>query len=79
MPTVLVAEGFIFKFYSNDHEPIHIHVFKDGHKAKYSLFPVELIENQGFKATEIKSIESMIEENQDNIAEHWNQFFNKSR
>lgn len=79
MPTILVAEGFIFKFYSNDHEPIHIHVLKDGHKAKYSLFPIKLIENQGFKTNEIKTIESLIEVNQDNIAKHWNQFFNRNR
>ena len=33
MPTVFILFGFAFKFYSNDHEPLHIHVLKDGHKA----------------------------------------------
>lgn len=79
MPTVLVVAGFIFKFYSNDHEPIHIHVLKDGHKAKYSLFPVKLIENLGFKPTEVKLHLSIIKDNQDAIAESWNLYFNKSK
>jgi hypothetical protein len=26
MPTVLRVEGFVFSFYSNDHEPPHVHV-----------------------------------------------------
>ena len=79
MPTVLIVFGFVFKFYSNDHQPIHIHVLKDGHKAKFSLFHVELVENIGFKLSEIKLMESIIEENKEVIAEHWNRFFNKSK
>ena len=76
MPTVFILFGFVFKFYSNDHEPIHIHVLKGGSKAKFTLFPVQLIENIGMKPSEIKLIESIICENQEVIAEHWNRFFN---
>lgn len=79
MPTVFIIFGFTFKFYSNDHEPLHIHVLKGGHKAKYSLFPVSLVENQGLKPSELKLVESIIEENQELIAEHWNRFFNKCK
>lgn len=79
MPTVLIIFGFVFKFYSNDHQPIHIHVLKDGHKAKFSLFPVELEENIGFKQSEIKQMESIIEENKEVIAEHWNNYFNNDK
>ncbi|MBQ3439037.1 MAG: DUF4160 domain-containing protein [Bacteroidales bacterium] len=32
MPTIFIVFGFCFKFYSNDHEPVHIHVTKDGHE-----------------------------------------------
>ena len=78
MPTVLIVFGFVFKFYSNDHQPIHI-VLKDGHKAKFSLFPVELEENIGFKLSEIKQMESIIEENKEVIAEHWNNYFNNDK
>ena len=79
MPTVFILFGFIFKFYSNDHEPLHIHVIKGNAKAKFTLFPVQLVENHGLKPAEIKLVESIIEENQEVIAQHWNRFFNKSR
>ena len=47
-------------------------------KQSSPFFPVELIENNGFSVSEIKLIESVVEENQEVIAEHWNRFFNKS-
>ena len=79
MPTVFILYGYVFKFYSNEHEPLHIHVLKDGHKAKFSLFPVELIENYGLKTTEIRLVASIIEQNRESIAEYWNRYFNKSK
>lgn len=79
MPTIFRVFGYIFKFYSNEHEPIHIHVIKGGSKAKYTINPVELIENEGFNPAEIKMIESIVEDNQEVIAEHWNKYFNKAQ
>lgn len=76
MPTIFVLFGFRFMFYSNDHEPIHVHVVKGNAKAKFTIFPVKLVENNGLKASELKLVESVIEENQEIIAEHWNKFFN---
>lgn len=70
-------EGITFRFYSNDHVPMHIHVLKDGHKAKYSLFPVELVENNGFKPAEIRLIGSIVEERREEMIECWNKFFNR--
>ena len=78
MPTIFIIFGFKFKFYSNDHTPIHVHVEKGGASAKYQLFPIELIENHGFKTGELKLIESIIEENVETISEHWNNFFNNN-
>lgn len=77
MPTVFIVFGFIFKFYSNDHTPIHIHVLKGDAHAKFLICPPTLIENHGFKPSELKLIESVIEENKEVIAEHWNLFFNQ--
>lgn len=76
MPTVFIFFGFRFLFYSNDHAPIHIHVVKDGIHAKYSLFPVQLVENNGLKPKELKMVREVLEENQEVIAEHWNKYFN---
>lgn len=79
MPTIFIIFGYRFQFYSNDHTPIHVHVIKGRAKAKYNLFPVELIDNHGFKSQELKLIESIIEENVETIAQHWNMFFNNNK
>ena len=42
-------------FYSNDHAPIHVHILKDGHEAKYNVDPVEQVFNHGFKKHDIFS------------------------
>ena len=50
MPTIFIVFGFIFKFFSDDHEPIHVHVIKGGCEAKYNVEPeVVLVYNHGFK------------------------------
>lgn len=77
MPTIFKLFGFLFMFYANDHEPIHVHVVKGNIKAKFAIFPVRLIENNGLTKSELKMAEAVIEENQEIIAEHWNKFFNQ--
>ena len=76
MPTVFIVFGFCFKFYSNDHEPVHIHVTKDGHEAKFNLEPkVELVVNRGFKKHELTVMTGIIEENAEILRERWNEYF----
>lgn len=83
MPELLRLFGLRFLFFSNDHEPLHIHVVKGSGKlaakAKFTLFPVELIENQGLSKSELKMAEAVIEENKDLFAERWNEFFNNKK
>lgn len=62
-------------FFANDHEPIHVHIVKDNNEAKYNVNPIELVYNKGFKAREIRLIETIIEDNVDVITERWTEFF----
>jgi hypothetical protein len=64
-------------FYSNDHEPVHVHILKDGCEAKYNINPIEQVYNHGFKKQQIALIESIIEENTEVITERWKAYFNK--
>ncbi len=78
MPTIFVLFGFRFMFYSNDHEPIHVHAVRGNSGAKFKLFPVRMVANKGLKPSEVKLVEAVIEDNQEMIAEHWNEFFNNN-
>ena len=79
MPTVFRLFGYVFFFYGNDHTPIHIHVKRGGAMAKYNIFPISMVYNHGFKPSELKMIEAILEENEEVIAEHWNRFFNNTK
>ena len=56
-----------------------MHVIKGDAHAKFTIDPVVLIHNDGMKQSELKLVESIIEENKEVIAEHWNKFFNKTK
>ncbi len=75
MPTIFIFFGFRFMFYSNDHAPIHVHILKDGHEAKYNVDPVELVFNHGFKKHYILLIESVLEENREIVIDRWKNYF----
>lgn len=77
MPTIFRFFGFAFMFYANDHEPIHVHVVKGKQRAKFTINPVQLVENNGLSKSELKMVTAVVEANQELISEHWNKFFNQ--
>jgi hypothetical protein len=82
MPTIFIFFGLRFLFFSNDHEPIHVHVVKGQgticENAVFQVLPeIQLLKNNGLKSNELKLSEMVIEENREIIIEHWNNFFNR--
>lgn len=65
-----------FKWYSNEHEPIHIHIEKDKKVAKYNIEHIELVKNRGFNSKELKAIRIIIENNVELFKQTWNEYFN---
>ena len=76
MSTVLRIGPYRFFFYSGDRdEPLHIHVQRDDGIAKFWLNPVRLQNSNGFKSSELKEIQDLVEENREKLLEAWNEFF----
>jgi hypothetical protein len=75
MPEIFRFFGIRFFFYSKEHLPIHIHISNADGEAKFSIKPVQLIENKGIKNKDIKLAEIIIEENAENIINYWNDYF----
>jgi hypothetical protein len=76
MPTVLTIGPYRFVFFSSDRgEPLHIHVKRDRHIAKFWLAPPELAKNYGFADHEISRIERLVEEHQNLLIEAWHEYF----
>ena len=79
MPTVFEKDGYRFFFYSNDHEPIHVHVRKGGGEAVFFVeTEVELRESMGLKVKELSKAEELARENLQLILEKWNEHINRS-
>jgi hypothetical protein len=56
-------------------EPPHIHVDRDDPSGKFWLDPVQLAGNFGFRAHELRAIQSIVEEHEKKFLEAWNEFF----
>ena len=85
MPKIYEYFGFIFFFFSNEHEPIHVHVIKSGCQTVFELILMdgELVEirrrlEPGYKPIGEKDAaiaESFIRVYYRNIVEKWKNFF----
>jgi len=63
-------------FYSHEpNEPPHIHVDRDDSSAKFWLDTVSLARNFGFSARELRRVQSLVEENRDELLEAWHGHF----
>lgn len=76
MPTVMRIGPYRFFFYSADgHEPPHIHVERDQSIAKFWLDPVRLAVSGGFGRAEIRDIERLVGQHNEQLREAWNGYF----
>ena len=66
MPSALIKDGYTFYFYSNEHEPIHVHVIAD---------EVQLLESKGMKVQELRKAQEIAEENIETIRSKWHEYF----
>lgn len=79
MPTVLILFGLRFFFYSEDHEPMHVHVQRDNSTAKFDFSGNEvfLVYNHGLSAQDIKNAKKIIEEHKEEFSNKWKTYFGK--
>lgn len=85
MPKIFEYFGFIFYFYSNAHEPIHVHVLHGGKESIFDLImmngeleEVYIREKKGadpLTEKEKRTAEAFIQKYHKNIIEKWIKFF----
>lgn len=77
MPEVIRVLGFILKFYSNDHLPIHIHIIKGETEAIFEVSEsgVTLRDNFEMKPKDLKTAEELAVKYTDLIISTWEEFF----
>lgn len=85
MPKIFEYFGFIFFFYSNEHEPIHVHVLHNGHQSIFELIMMngELVDirvrekagEEPLTSKDKKVAEAFIRKYSKNIIAKWVRFF----
>lgn len=85
MPKIFEYFGFVFLFYSNEHEPIHVHVNKEGCEDIYEILIengnlVELRRRSSGKMPSLSEkdatiAEAFVRKYYKNIVEKWVNFF----
>ena len=75
-PTVFVERGYRFFFFSREETRMHVHVVSGDGEAKFWLEPdLQLAKSHGFSRPQVKEIESLIEEHNDELVRAWRQHF----
>lgn len=76
MPTALTRDGFRYFFYSNDHEPVHVHVSKGSGSAKFDITEeVRLVESNGLKVQELSRAQEIAEQEVETLRVKWHEYF----
>jgi hypothetical protein len=78
MPTVLLADGFRFFFFSNEGlEPPHIHVDKGDGLAKLWLSPPRFAYSEGFNPAEARRVRALVTKHEADFLRRWNEHFGR--
>jgi hypothetical protein len=76
MPKIFERDGFRFFFYSNEHDPVHVHVMYAGGEAVFTMgSEVELRESAGLKVRELRRAQELAEEHREVIVSKWHEYF----
>ena len=73
MPTLFKLFGLIFRIYTRDHQPPHVHVISQEGEAIFIIDQeVTVKDNKGMKPKDVSLAVSILEENKELILEEWN-------
>ena len=79
-PTIHRAGPYRFYFHSNEESRMHVHVSCSDGKAKFWLEPFVVLSNfHGMKRHQLKDVEKIIEEQEEEFKNAWNRHFTQNK
>jgi uncharacterized protein YpmS len=67
--------NIVFYFYSQDHEPVHVHIRQAGKNVVIVIDALEVKNNKGFRSNEIRLLQEKVNEYKILIKEVWYEYF----
>ena len=75
-PTVFRYKGYRFFFFSREEPRMHIHILSGDGEAKFWIEPeISLASNYGLTQKELRELEKIVQERQDEIERTWREHF----
>ena len=75
MPTILRIDGFRFFFFSNEHEPEHIHIEKGDMYARIEIQSLKVTDSYNASSKDMKKIIELVKNNKDKLLGAWDEYF----
>lgn len=76
MPIVLRAEGFVFFFYSRDHEPAHVHCAHGDETATIRIANAKTVYKK-MREKDARRAEALVAEHREVLQAAWDEFAKK--
>ena len=77
-PTVFRQGQYRFFFFSREEQRVHVHVISADGEAKFWLEPtVSLATYDGLSPTQLRQVQRIVEEHEDEIREAWKRHFSQ--
>lgn len=67
----------LLHFFSNEHEPEHIHIEKGDMYARIELESLKVTDSYNVNSKDLKKMIELIETNKDKLKGAWNEYFTK--
>ena len=77
MPTVLRINGFSIVIYTDDHEPMHVHVRYQGRSMTIEIENEVIIRQNNMNENEARRAVRIVEENQEFLQKKWREVWQK--
>lgn len=78
MPEVFRKNGYRFFFYSNDHDPSHVHVESGDDYAVIDINSLTFIDEGSLSNRQKREVIELVRQNQQLCKDKWNEHFGKS-
>ena len=75
MPTILRIDGYRFFFFSDEHNPEHIHIEKGDGYARIELKNLKVTDSYNLNSKEIKKLVVLVKQNIEQLQGAWDEYF----
>lgn len=75
MPTILRIEGYRFFFFSDEHNPKHIHIEKGDGYARIELDTLKVTDSYNLNSKDLKKLTKLVKENNTKLQGAWDEYF----